>query len=60
MTYGTAPAVGLDVRVAMTDHVRLVPGLRLLAIDENGRTGWMTRPRSASSGPSDPIPLEDR
>jgi hypothetical protein len=44
VTYGSAPAVGLDVRVSMTDHVRLVPGLRLLAIDESGRTGWITRP----------------
>jgi hypothetical protein len=44
VTYGSAPAVGLDVRVSMTEHVRLVPGLRLLAIDESGRTGWITRP----------------
>ena len=44
VTYGAAPAVGLDVRVSMTDHLRLVPGLRLLVVDEGGRNGWLTRP----------------
>jgi len=44
VTYGAAPAVGLDVRVSMTDHLRLVPGLRLLVVDEGGRSGWLTRP----------------
>ena len=44
VTYGAAPAVGLDVRVSMTDHLRLVPGLRLLVVDEGGRSGWVTRP----------------
>jgi hypothetical protein len=42
-TYGTAPAVGLDVRVTMTEHLRLVPGLRLLAVDES-ESGWLARP----------------
>jgi hypothetical protein len=44
VSYGSAPAVGLDVRVAMTEHLRLVPGVRLLAVDEGGQTGWLTRP----------------
>ena len=44
VTYGAAPAVGLDVRVSMTDHLRLVPGLRVLVVDESGRSGWLTRP----------------
>ena len=44
VTYGAAPAVGLDVRVSMTDHLRLVPGLRVLVVDERGRSGWLTRP----------------
>ena len=44
VSYGAAPAVGLDVRVSMTDRLRLVPGLRLLVVDEGGRSGWITRP----------------
>jgi hypothetical protein len=44
VAYGAAPAVGLDVRVSMTDHLRLVPGLRLLVVDTGGRRGWVTRP----------------
>jgi hypothetical protein len=44
VTYGAAPVVGVDVRVSMTDHLRLVPGLRLLVVDEGGRSGWVTRP----------------
>jgi hypothetical protein len=44
VTYGTAAVVGLDVRVSMTDRVRLVPGVRLLATDEAGPRGWITRP----------------
>jgi hypothetical protein len=44
VTYDAAPAVGLDVRVSMTEHVRLVPGLRLLVVDNGGRSGWLIRP----------------
>ena len=44
VNYGAAPAVGLDVRVSMTNSVKIVPGLRLLAIDDSGRTGWLIRP----------------
>ena len=44
VTYGAAPAVGLDVRVSMTDHLRLVPGMRLLVVDDGGRSGWLARP----------------
>jgi len=44
VTYSAAPAVGLDVRVAMTERLRLVPGLRVLVVDESGRSGWLTRP----------------
>jgi hypothetical protein len=44
VTYGSAPAVGLDVRVMMTDSVRLVPGVRLLSVDDNGQRGWLARP----------------
>ncbi|NOT25656.1 MAG: hypothetical protein HOP16_06085 [Acidobacteria bacterium] len=44
VNYSAAPAVGLDVRVSMTNSVKLVPGLRMLAIDDSGRTGWLVRP----------------
>jgi len=44
VTYGAAPALGLDARVTLTDHLRLVPGLRLLMMDEGNRSGWLTRP----------------
>jgi hypothetical protein len=43
-TYGAGPAVGIDVRVAMTEHLRFVPGLRLLVVDAGGRSGWIARP----------------
>lgn len=44
VTYDSAPAVGLDIRVSMTEHLRLVPGLRVIAVDEFGMGGWLTRP----------------
>lgn len=44
VNYSAAPAVGLDVRLSMTDSVKLVPGVRMLAIDDSGRTGWLIRP----------------
>lgn len=44
IAYGAAPAVGVDVRVSMTDHLRFVPGMRLLVVDAGGRSGWITRP----------------
>jgi hypothetical protein len=45
-TYGLAPLVGLDARIALTDHVRLVPGLRLQGIGggTSGTSGWLIRP----------------
>lgn len=38
--YDTGVAVGLDGRMAMTDHLRLVPGLRLLTVASR----WVIRP----------------
>lgn len=38
--YGVQPMVGVESRIGMTDHLRLVPGLRLQASD--GR--WLIRP----------------
>jgi opacity protein-like surface antigen len=42
--YSAAPAVGLDVRVSMTEQMKLVPGMRMVAINDGGRTGWLMRP----------------
>jgi hypothetical protein len=44
VTYDVAPVVGLDVRVSMTDHLRLVPGVRLMATGDAAPRGWITRP----------------
>jgi hypothetical protein len=44
VSYGSAPAVGMDVRIAMSEHLKLVPGIRLIALDDRGQTGWLTRP----------------
>ena len=39
-TYGADVAVGFEGRIGMTDHLRLVPGIRLQTISE----GWAIRP----------------
>lgn len=39
--YDAGVAVGLDARIVMTEHLRLVPGVRLMTI---GRGGWSVRP----------------
>ncbi|HYS24300.1 MAG TPA: hypothetical protein VEP46_01815 [Vicinamibacterales bacterium] len=38
--YGTRPLVGAEARIALTSHVRLVPGIRLQGLDG----GWLLRP----------------
>jgi hypothetical protein len=45
-TYGLAPVVGVEARIALTDHIRLVPGVRLQGIGggTNGTAGWLVRP----------------
>ena len=45
-TYGISPVVGLDARIALTDHLRVVPGMRLQGISggTNGSAGWLIRP----------------
>lgn len=40
VSYSTRPLVGVDARVTMTDHVSLVPSLRLHGIE----AGWLLRP----------------
>lgn len=41
--YSTGPVVGLEARIALTEHARLVPGLRLHHIGGNVNTGWLLR-----------------
>jgi hypothetical protein len=45
-TYGVSPLVGLDGRIGMTDHLRLVVGTRLQSIGggTTGASGWIVRP----------------
>lgn len=38
--YGVGPMAGVEARVGMSDHVRLVPGVRLHAL----QGGWLVRP----------------
>ena len=38
--YGVGPMAGVEARVGMSDHVRLVPGVRLHAL----QGGWLIRP----------------
>jgi hypothetical protein len=38
--YGTRPLVGVESRIRMTSHMRLMPGLRLQGLGE----GWLLRP----------------
>ena len=45
-TYGVSPLVGIDGRIGMTDHLRLVVGTRLQSIGggTTGASGWIVRP----------------
>jgi len=38
--YGTRPLVGVESRIRMTSHMRLMPGLRLQGLGD----GWLLRP----------------
>ena len=38
--YSTKPIVGVEARIGLTSHVRLIPGLRLQGLTE----GWLLRP----------------
>lgn len=40
VSYGVGPVVGMEGRIALTDHVRLVPAVRLFGIDRT----WLLRP----------------
>jgi hypothetical protein len=43
ITYGVGPVAGIEGRIALTDHVRLVPGVRLHSISGSGTDGWLLR-----------------
>ena len=43
VSYDIGPLAGLDARIALTDHVTLVPGLRLQGIGGNSGQGWLLR-----------------
>jgi hypothetical protein len=45
-TYGAAPLVGIDARFGLTEHLRLVAGVRLQSIGggTSGTSGWIVRP----------------
>ena len=38
--YGTRPIAGIEARIRLTSHVRLIPGMRLQGIQD----GWLIRP----------------
>ena len=40
VSYDTGPLVGMDARLGLTDHVQVVPGVRLIGI----AGGWLVRP----------------
>ena len=40
INYSTRPLVGVEARIGLTSHVRLVPGIRLQGLGE----GWLIRP----------------
>ena len=42
--YGVGPVVGAEGRVGMTEHVRLVAGVRLHALGQSLVDGWLVRP----------------
>lgn len=42
--HGAAPVVGIDATIAFTDHTALTAGIRALAIEVSGTSGWLMRP----------------
>ena len=42
--YGIGPVVGMEARIALTDHLRLVPGLRLHSLGGDMPQAWLIRP----------------
>jgi hypothetical protein len=42
--YGVGPVVGAEARIGMTDHARLIAGLRLHGLGQGLFDGWLMRP----------------
>jgi hypothetical protein len=42
--YGVGPVVGVEARIGMTEHARLVAGVRLHALGQSLVDGWLVRP----------------
>ena len=42
--YGVGPIVGVEARIGMTEHARLVAGVRLHALGQSLVNGWIVRP----------------
>jgi len=40
ITYGVGPVAGIEARVGLTDHVQVIPGVRIQGLDR----GWLVRP----------------
>jgi hypothetical protein len=43
ITYGVGPVAGMEARIGLTDHVSLVPGVRLHGIGGRTADGWLLR-----------------
>jgi len=43
-SYNASPFVGFEARIGLTDHVRLVPGVRLQGFEGPVGSGWLIRP----------------
>jgi hypothetical protein len=44
VSYGAGPLVGMEARISMTDHLRLLPGIRLYGRMGDIAHGWLVRP----------------
>ena len=44
ITYSAGPLVGFEGRVRLTEHVVLIPGIRLHGIGSESGGGWLVRP----------------
>lgn len=43
ISYGVSPIAGLDARINLTEHVRLVPGMRIQSASGSAGDGWLIR-----------------
>lgn len=42
-SYGAGPLAGIEARIGLTEHVHLVPGIRLHGVGDVEGTGWLLR-----------------